>query len=418
VSASDLAFGGTAVIVGGCALYKIRQVRRGSAAAGASYALVSCLVTLTTALTLQLHAVDHVVDQILGRGLASNAIGPALAIIGGCGYQCFVIIINDPLAAGPRCRLRVVLAAATVVVLVSLVAADPAGRAGPGEGQYYADHPTGVLTQTGYDMYMAFAAYDIARLAIRFTRLGDRPLLRLGLLMVSAGAAVGGVYAAVQLVFVVLTLILHRNLLAIETQVAHPLVILAALLASIGSTLPSWGRRLRMQRPADWLSLYVSYLTLYPLWRSLYEAAPQIALHPGPRWADRLPPGNVRYRLTRRVIEIRDGLLLLRPYRSPDAADEARALARGHGLKGLELSATVEAAEIAMALRARRAAAAPATATTGFSESAPRLGPAPRIADEISWLARVTYAFHRSPVVRLARHDAGTAPRPRFRTSA
>jgi hypothetical protein len=61
----------------------------------------------------------------------------------------------------------------------------------------------------------------------------------------------------------------------------------------------------------------------------------------------------------RRVIEIRDGLLALQPYRTPDATTSAHARAAAAGLTGRALEAAVEAEAVAAALRARAAGAPP-----------------------------------------------------------
>ena len=53
--------------------------------------------------------------------------------------------------------------------------------------------------------------------------------------------------------------------------------------------------------------LWSAYWRLFPLWHLLRQAVPEIELppEPGMRW-------NIRYRLHRRVIEIRDAQLVLR----------------------------------------------------------------------------------------------------------
>ncbi|MFJ9779496.1 MAB_1171c family putative transporter [Amycolatopsis sp. NPDC101161] len=80
-----------------------------------------------------------------------------------------------------------------------------------------------------------------------------------------------------------------------------------------------------------WLRRHRQYRRLGPLWLALYRAEPEIALEP-PRTT--LFP--TRLHLYRRVIEIRDGLLAIRPYRTGSATGERQ-----------------EAAEIAAALHAR-----------------------------------------------------------------
>jgi hypothetical protein len=72
---------------------------------------------------------------------------------------------------------------------------------------------------------------------------------------------------------------------------------------------------------------------LYPLWELLYRATPGIALDP-PRsaLADAIRLRNLEFRRYRRIIEIHDGRLALRPHLDPvpdgDATAEAAALIR------------------------------------------------------------------------------------------
>jgi hypothetical protein len=74
--------------------------------------------------------------------------------------------------------------------------------------------------------------------------------------------------------------------------------------------------------------LWSAYWRLYPLWDALRQVIPEIQLPPEPglRW-------NIRYRLHRRVIEIRDAELVLRPYATAEVAGQAAATARSSGLR-------------------------------------------------------------------------------------
>ena len=73
------------------------------------------------------------------------------------------------------------------------------------------------------------------------------------------------------------------------------------------------GRVLARLFPQAWL--WSAYWRLYPFGYVLRQAVPEIELpaEPGMR-------GNIRYRLHRRVIEIRDAQLVLRPYAKTEAA--------------------------------------------------------------------------------------------------
>jgi hypothetical protein len=62
---------------------------------------------------------------------------------------------------------------------------------------------------------------------------------------------------------------------------------------------------------------------------------------------------NIRYRLHRRVIEIRDAQLVLRPYAKTEVAGLAANAAKSSGLPPDRTAAIVEAADIVNSLQSR-----------------------------------------------------------------
>jgi hypothetical protein len=139
-----------------------------------------------------------------------------------------------------------------------------------------------------------------------------------------------------------------------------------------------------------WRNLLM-YRALEPLWELLLASFPQISLpeHGGHRRLD------MGFHLYRRVIEIGDGRLLLRPYMRPEVTAEATEAAARFGLRGDELLATVEATEIVAAIRARRGAVA-------FDYPPPPDHSEPHVtslAEEASWLFKVARAYTTSPLV-------------------
>lgn len=141
---------------------------------------------------------------------------------------------------------------------------------------------------------------------------------------------------------------------------------------------------------------------LKPLHAALTKAGPQAAgtAVPGVR-----PAG--RYRLHRQVIEIRDAMLALRPYRDPRVASAATAAARASGLTGEDLAAAVEAAILASAIHAK---------ATGHpvQRSGNDLTPLPGAGDmhsEAAWLRRVSRAFSWPDCLGDVHHD-GRGARP------
>jgi hypothetical protein len=95
-------------------------------------------------------------------------------------------------------------------------------------------------------------------------------------------------------------------------------------------------------------SLWSAYWRIYPLWNMLRQAVPEVELPPvvGTHW-------NIHYRLHRRVIEIRDAQLVLRPYSSAAVTKLVAAIAQESGLSSDRTAAVAEAATIISALRSR-----------------------------------------------------------------
>ncbi|MFD0854309.1 MAB_1171c family putative transporter, partial [Actinomadura adrarensis] len=152
--------------------------------------------------------------------------------------------------------------------------------------------------------------------------------------------------------------------------------------------------------PVRWLRHRRTYRRLSPLWHALAEAMPQIVLPRG--GLDRF---SYRYGVHRRVIEIRDGLLLLRPYCDPVLRDRTETTADGFGPPGPQSAALQEAITIRKALAAyqsRRPATRVHESTTGGTTGPPAgdqvHDPGNSVAgadleSEAEWLMQVSSAF-------------------------
>lgn len=192
---------------------------------------------------------------------------------------------------------------------------------------------------------------DIIRLCLRHTRIADTTALRVALRMIVTGIALASLYLVNKVVLGAASRMGFEYPFGRAVLPSKILPTTAYLLVLIGAVLPA---------VLAWLTRHHRYRTLGPLWRALYRADPAIALDP-PTLPDLLVLGPVRLRLYRRVIEIRDGLLALRPYRDPHVAATARDEATRAGLHGQRLDAAVEAAVIRAALHARAAGHPPRT---------------------------------------------------------
>ena len=139
-----------------------------------------------------------------------------------------------------------------------------------------------------------------------------------------------------------------------------------------------------------------------PLHSALLAAVPEVAERAGA--AEGHEPA--RLRLHRQLVEIRDAVLALRPYRSQQAATAAAAVARSSGLGGEAFAASVEASVLAAAIAARNAG----EPEVGGPESTwqPPFELRADLRSEAGWLAKVSRAYARLP--RAARQSAARRP--------
>jgi hypothetical protein len=235
---------------------------------------------------------------------------------------------------------------------------------------------------------------EIARLCLRFARLMTRCWLRTGLRTTAVGSFVSLVYAADRMTDVVVA---HfgMNLTAWEA-VPQAGAGVGSMLIMTGMTMPLWGPK--ASGLANRYRRLRAYRQLRPLWAALYARDPGIALDaPAPgiaRW--RTLPQRLRdldYHVSRRVVEVRDGVLALHPYLDPDVTQHARENAAQLGLTGDELDAAIEAEQIRAALDA--------SALTDRRRTQPRqaaMNNAPADLDsELAWLSAVSRHFNASP---------------------
>jgi hypothetical protein len=178
------------------------------------------------------------------------------------------------------------------------------------------------------------------------------------------------------------------NFAAVRRQYILFLVLIGVLLPNVvGRLSGAW----------HWSTDLRRHQRLRPLWQALYHAAPEIALvPPAPALLDAIDPRNVPFRLYRRVIEIRDGQLAVRPYAHPAAYELATRLSRQAGLVDDALDATVEAAVLSTAIIAK---AADRQCPPSCDLPPIPTRDHPHLVGEISWLTKVAHALHGSPIV-------------------
>jgi hypothetical protein len=203
--------------------------------------------------------------------------------------------------------------------------------------------------------------------------------LRTGLRAMAAGTSLVTLYAVGKTTLIVAhSLDLAPDFATVEPQ-ANALRTIGTLIAVGGAAVPA-GEKLRSV-----LRAYRALWALRPLWLMMRRTFPDLILFPRHRaLLDLIGVEDVRLRLYRRVIEIRDGMLTLRDYLPAGALAAARDFAGDD-------PALAEACGIALALARHRAGVAPGE---NVADRWTEIGDG--MADEVAWLSAVSTAFRRT----------------------
>jgi hypothetical protein len=279
-----------------------------------------------------------------------------------------------------------------ILCLVGRVSPDgvPAGANAEIPERIYGRTPFVADAMLIYVVALGYATVDGTRLLWRSVRSVDRRWLRRCLRLLTVSGIINCVSCASLVVFISG---LRVGLDLEAAQRAHTaLAGLGVTVGAVGATLPKLGPR---------LDRLVACHRLHPLWLALYRANPDVVLDP-PRlmWIDRWKPWGVDLRLYRRIIEIRDSRLALRPYMDPALAARIRSEAERGGATGEELDASVEAAVLAAAIDAKLSGGCrrPAEVTPVDDPN-----PGHDLAAETAWFTRVAEAFVRPTATGLWR---------------
>jgi hypothetical protein len=383
-----------AVLVWAAAIYKLPAVRRAPGNLRLR-ALWLTLVVVASALTVLVPPIYVAFDQLAGVPNLARLVGNSLVLCGGFGGQAVMCLLDDDQAAAlHRVRVRVLwLAGSLVLMTVFFVLAPLDAEVTTRFTVVYADAPFMLEYRLVFLAFLGVALIDVARLSSHYARQARRPLLRLGMGLNTAGGLFGLAFVVAFMAFLIAD---QAGYTFKQPEVVfRVLVFCMAGSLAVGSTVPAWGSRVGLDRALRWRRLHRAYRRLYILWAALAGAAPEIVLAPpASRLVDVVDPRNLDFRLYRRVVEIRDGYLALRPYRDREAAAAARELGAAAGLCGERLQAVVEAATLAAAIR-RKADGRPARDVEADADSA---GGAD-IDSEYVWLEQVARNFARSRIV-------------------
>jgi hypothetical protein len=375
------------------------------------------MLSLAGAVTVIIPPVQLAIDRASGVTDLALLLRHTLALCTGCAAQAFLLYSSYPQAqADPKVRRQVWALLATLLAMAALFWV---GKAHHDEFDLLRGNTITwpvLLYWLLWLGYMGSALVNAARLLGRWARLSSgNVLLSRGLRLISVGAAIGLGYVGYHLVVLAASRFgwPPRHLLGDQQLIIQGLTIASQLCLVVGLTMPAWGPRVGLPKLLRWVDQYRGLRRLYPLWRELCEAFPEVALEPPTGvWRDRQRLRGLEWRLPRRVGEMRDVQLRLRPYLDSQVAEAAATLGRTAGLEGEELGAVVEAASLAAALDAKAhdqlrvapVAAGPTDGDHGSSVAAD-------LSSEVVRLMHVARAFTGSPLV-------AAAVRERSRTSS
>lgn len=368
-----------AVVAWVAAVVRLSSALRKGAATPSRNAVTAALILLATTFTMSTPVVWGFADRITGIDNITALIAHLCVVGFSVTIQVLLLGWTNPAAvARRRSRRRIVSLFVVVTVLGVLFT-----QLGPTETRTtdfvasYAHRPQLAAYLIIYVSAFAMGLIDIVRICWPYAEILDSGWLRRGLRTTAVGASVGLVYCVARLLDASTTLGWSpprwEGIIPISSSTG-------ALLVVVGLTMPVWGPR--VSRVRKMFRTLRRYQQLHPLWSALTDAVPGIKLPAGPEW---WKPGD---RLHRRVVEIYDAYLALRPYISEEISDEARRQAHATGVVGDDLAAMVEAARIHAGLTAMASGAAP-------SQPARPTPPDPTLDEEseIRHLIRTTRAF-------------------------
>ncbi|MGI8682378.1 MAG: MAB_1171c family putative transporter [Mycobacteriales bacterium] len=357
--------------------------------APARRALWVALFALALGWTMRVPRGYHALDEHLGVPNLAQPVGDGLALATGCAILGMLLYqSNDAVTAGRKLRFRVAALVAAVGVMVAMFTLAGADAETNDFVARYSPERWYLVYSLAYLAYLGYVFVDLGRLCGRYSREVHRRFLRWGLRLIQVSAVLGLTYVLLRGGYLVGVRAGYSGRLHAYGAVSRVLVATLSLFAVVGASLPAAGPRVQAYR---------AHRQLRPLWKAMHQATPGIALTPPASQARELISfRDLRFRLHSRILEIRDGRLALRRYFRRDVAERARRKAREQGMTPQEETVTVEAATLAAAIEDK--------AHGRLAPDRPIAEPVPAggadLADEVSFLRKVTRAYRRSRVVQ------------------
>ncbi|GAA3116661.1 MAB_1171c family putative transporter [Streptomyces echinatus] len=359
-------------------VFKLRVIRTDRSPT--QLGLVGNFFFLFVTFTVSTPAVWIAISRAVGIVNFSGLLSQSTVILSAACQQLVLLHLSHTRDVAWRKAVPRLAALATVLVgMVALFFTATSAGENPGDfaltrAKYYPAYIA--LYLLGY----AANQIDIGVMGWRYAKIAPTPWLRRGLWLVAASLPFGMIYTGCRVADIVAG---QFGTTGHPWEPIAQLAIAGTVLKTVGWTLPDWGRYLGAVR--EWFELRRTHRELAPLHRAVTAQVPEpvLALDDG---------ADLRTRLYRRLVEIRDAQWALRTWMDPAVADAARRRATAAGLADDDLAAVVEAAQLKDALQAKARDRRPEALT-----STPRIAQPQDLAAELVFQRKLARAFAESP---------------------
>lgn len=391
---------GAALLAWIAVAYKLPALRR-HVREPAVWTYWCCFLVVALVLTATLPAISRAIDQLAGIPSLTWLLADGVSLVGWWCLLAYLYYLNAPDARRQRIlRWGAVAIVGGLLLMIALFFATPVRQA-PLDMANRPQRDERAWSMVVYHLiYLSFvglaASYAI-HLLRRYIGVVQNAILRLRLRLYTLSLYLGLGYVCSESLRAIILRSGAPVPIADLELLTIAVVFTGVMLATAAATMPFWGSWLGIAHLACWVDDYCAYRQLYPVWRALYRANPDIAYFPQPPsvLADALAVDDLDFRLCHRVIEIRDGIVKLRPYRVPGAEQYARERCQAAGVASGEVPLIVAATSVAAALQAH------AHGDQSSNTSAPwDLPGGADLRSEIEILIRVAAHYRHSPHVR------------------
>ncbi|MFF1478076.1 MAB_1171c family putative transporter [Streptomyces sp. NPDC058301] len=340
-------------------IYKLRVLR--SDRSPAQWALLANFFFLVLIYTVSTPEVWVATSRFVGIVNFSGLFTQSCVMLLTASQQLLLLHLTyEPRTAWRKAAPRLIGIGAVLVTMVVLFTTATSLHERPTDfaltkAQYYPAYLTVYLVAYTWNQI------DVCILCWRYSTLAPTVWLRRGLRLVALTLPFGMVYSACRAADIA------AGQFGVSGQAWEwlaPLSVSAnAIAKTVGWTLPDWGPHL--SRTRELISLYRTHRRLRPLHHEITALVPHVVLHLG-------DAVDLRTRLYRRVVEIRDAQWALRTWMDPSITAQARQTAEQAGLTDDELAAAVEAANLQGAVHAKTRGIQPAQQVSSPSLAEPQ----------------------------------------------